>query len=178
MSSGAWIYLIILASLFTLGCESAYKTVHFLPQNPVECNKRTKTIYVFREGDHFDFRYHRLGNLELNDKKGETQELLMDNLLLKAGNVCANAVLGVHFDNYEEWSEEHGVQNIKVLKGIAVRVQEDSAFKARYRLYGRSNFLKNLQREQANYNAISFVSFLLVGTIVVVALLIGPSEEE
>lgn len=120
-------YLFLLGTLFPLSLTA---------QNWEEATPcPTETIHVFYEGEDLDFKYQKIGMVEVKSYYKDSN-VLQDELVGKAHALCANAIILVRVRRQNEdlsfFDDETDYETVKYLEGIAVWVDKDAAFLRRH----------------------------------------------
>jgi hypothetical protein len=177
------LYLSIFSMLLLHGCGSVYLKSTYYKMEPVFCNDSSKpnAIFTFWETDDVDFPYRRLGLIEVVGKPYSSFSDLHDNLLLQARKACANALIHVYEEPIYVWNKEtQQYQKGFKLVGIAVQVNADANFVAKYKDKRYTDFAQRLATEQAQLNGSVFVGIVASVAIlfIVVATVLGNPDTE
>lgn len=152
------------------------------------CFQKWEGVYLFFEGENLPFEYTKLGVVEtVSSQYGSTAENL-DELKYRAWQNCANGIIAVKSDfktrtsgnTYVDDSEED--YSAKVHSGIAVNINIDSAFIAKYGYLRDTSFVSRIdykKQQQAKRNESSaFLNVLGCITIIALAIMASTYAEE
>jgi hypothetical protein len=132
-----------------------YLSTEYTPINPAQCEPTPGNVYLFFEDEDLDFEYTRLGHVEaIGERFSDNQEIL-ENLKYTAWENCANGVIqikkgsryrreGMGLTN----TEEDIVYDANTFHGIAVQIETDSAFLAKYGSLTQATFVANIRQRQ------------------------------
>ena len=152
-----------------------------MSMEPLKCNVTIfpNQIYTFWESDKIDFPYQRIGLIEVTGKPETSFEDLHDNLLFQARKVCANALIHVYEEPVFIWSSNLQLHEKKIkIVGIAVLVDENTAFKEKHANKMYDNILERMQQKKRDRNdpiASFFLSSLYL-SLMCMAILFGLNE--
>ena len=145
-------YLFPFASLLLLAGCVTQNTGQFARLSNVPCLEKPNHVHLFFGGETIDFDYEKVGFVEAGGEGQDSNATTLNYLKYQAWQHCADAVIQVE-KNYkyrEESSSDRsgGVYSDAVFTGVAVKVQRDSAFIAKYERRTDTTFAAFVRKEQ------------------------------
>lgn len=150
------------------------------------CKEKASHVYLFYEGEAIDFNYKKLGEVEVKGGDFASNREVMDYLKLKAWSNCANGLIHIQSGyikrtkrniDHPELDRDY---NAKYYKALAVNIEMDSAFIAKYGMKQDTAFVNRIlksQEEETRKESNQLVGSFLIGTAVVLGyVLIKISE--
>ena len=146
-------HLIPLLSLLLLaGCTTTYNNGQFARISDVPCLEKPNNVHLFFGGETIDFNYEKVGFVEAGGEEELSNETVLNQLKYQAWQHCADAVIQVEKgykyrgeSSSDNSSEVHGNA---IFTGVAVKVQRDSAFIAKYEQRIDTDFADFIRKEQ------------------------------
>jgi uncharacterized protein YbjQ (UPF0145 family) len=161
MKKIAWFLLIS----FLPACVGPRVVEHYVPLASGHCVNRPQTMYVFFEGEQVDFKYKRVGQVQIVGNHQTSPADVLNLLQQSAANKCANVIIGVRSGStyrdisYTESPIEH--QSL-TMSGLAVQVEEDSIFLQKYGHLANSTFDHTAPYPVRENNESGFITALAV----------------
>ena len=149
--------------------------------------QKSNKIYLFFNGEPIDFKYKKLGLIECQGYEYAKHSAILDHLKYQAWRNNANAIINISDGlNPREtgylFDSTPNVYQAKVFKGIAVSIDIDSAFIAKYGNNVDTSFIANVQwanlqhgEKQESQFVISILATILAIVVVIIAV---ASEKE
>lgn len=163
---------IFLLFFFLGSCTSPKFTVKYTrADSTITCATAMDHVYPFLEGEPIKFSYKRLGKVEVISKCQNYDDKMMVELMLKASEECANAVIGIYPDQVMMLNKHNLRVKRTRLSGLAVIINEDSLFKSRYSSYRKDmNFPNQDSDEEKAKKAMRYSTTLGFGIAFSIAI--------
>jgi len=166
-----WIVLLLPFLIFSCALGD-YTTSQYTEIEPYECKVKDSTIYIFFEGEPVDFNYTKVGYVNAQGSKYATHAEVLNHLKYEAWKHCANGLIqtssGFTYREREVEFFEEGdtdVYSSKYYSALAVRIDTDSAFLAKYGSGIDTTFVQPVTayKAQQHTNKSSRVTLSIIG---------------
>ena len=147
MKKLSYLAILFIFSLFT-SCttyQNQLSNTNILTVDDLPCENRSDGVYLFFDQEEIDFDYTKIGFVHVNETIIQGDDYSLDFLKYKAWANCANAILFIKSD-YKIWSLDEDVYSDRIYGGVAVKINIDQAFIAKY---GTNNNLSFVQRVES-----------------------------
>lgn len=125
--------------------SAEYSSISTLP-----CENRSDQIYLFFAGEDIDFRYQKLGFIEVTGEASASLDEVMYRLKYEAWKNCANGIIqlsNINKHSYSTTGESVSSTRLKVYQGIAVHIDTDAEFYFENGYQPDSTLAKTYQKE-------------------------------
>lgn len=184
-----FVALFLSALLFTQCAVSYgdYNQTEYAVLNTSSLSQESRGIYLFFHGERTPFEYTTLGVVEVEGEKYTTNSKLLNQLKYAAWNNGANAIINIQ-TGYKD--REQGVlfndertENYasKYYTGIAVQIQQDSAFWNRYHPETDISFIQEVEEynlAEANKTAGQVLASVVAWIALIVIVVVKVSQPE
>jgi uncharacterized protein YbjQ (UPF0145 family) len=171
---------------FLPGCIGYNVVEDFTQLEKVDCKVYPEEVFLFFLGETTDFKYQKVGTINLTGTTSTTREELLSRLKSNASDHCANAIIGIQVSNM---NRQLGIVNddspynymANTVSGLAVRIERDSAFNAKYGKMAKTDFRSKAQNsrekeESENMSAMVLGGILVLGALIFVVIMAESQE--
>ncbi len=170
MKTLIWTLLFLLVLSGCITTTGAYSTTAYTPISNTPVTDKADRIHVFFEGEKLNFKYTKIGLVEAVGGPYDSNTKLLNYLKKQAWNNGANGVIHIKRD-YKTRSLEHSTLDTSytetysadVYRGIAVKIEIDSTFKANNNMTTDSTFISFAQQTGPSAKQAEASSNLAVG---------------
>ena len=182
MKKMVYLLLISVTCSSCLVTHGDYLRTEYSPLNVTDCNPTPGNVYLFFDDEEIDFEYTKLGHVEaIGDRFSDNNEVL-ESLKYKAWQNCANGVIqirkGTRYrrEGMGLTTDETDIEyNANTFHGLAVQIDVDSTFLAKYGNITQATFITRIEKRQEQSrqrteNQLAMSALLGVGALVIAIL--------